>query len=129
MSDLTDEELDEWTDDCTADCTCESSRALREIRRHRAAQSASAERVRSVVREAFNSVHELAGHPAWPSVARYVASQLAVPVLSAEERDDLSYLVGWCNASAGDVTVERQRFDRGVAALDLLLDRLLGASR
>jgi hypothetical protein len=99
-----------------------------------AAQSASAERVRSVVMEAVlrgidaglvsrsrcaNVTDlEVLGH-----IADRVASQLAVPVLSAEERYDLSYLVGWCNASAGDVTVERQRFDRGVA----LLDRLLGA--
>lgn len=32
--------------------------------------------------------------------------------------DDLQYLAGWCHASAGDVTVDRPRFDRACLALE-----------
>ena len=58
-------------------------------------------------------------------VERLLDGATVAPVLSDEERDLLSYLVGWCNSSIGDVRVERNRFERSVA----VLDRLLGASR
>lgn len=43
------------------------------------------------------------------------------PVLSDPDRAALNYLLGWANASIGDVTVERERFEAGVTALERLL--------
>jgi hypothetical protein len=53
--DLTDEELADNLSIGAKDCSCTICRLGREVRRHRAAQTASAERVRATVRHALNT--------------------------------------------------------------------------
>jgi len=104
-----------------------AEKALEELLDRRAAQSASAEQVRSVVREAIIAVvaaeyrAPTAAITVADAIADRVVSQLGPVGLSEEDRKALNYLFGWCSASIGDITVERTRFERGVAALDRLL--------
>lgn len=84
----------------------------------------NAERVRSLVMDsAARVVGHLVREEDVEAIADLAAEQLAgVGIgLSAEERRQLAYLVGWCNASVGDVIVQPERFRDGIAALDRLL--------
>ena len=124
MSDLTDEELKEW--ESCGRTGGQVERMIVEIRRRRAAETASKERVREVVRATFELLQLGLTKYQTDVISQRVAEQLTAPVrLSDEDRNAIAYLAGWCNAELSEVTVERDKFERGVAALD----RMLGAAR
>ncbi len=133
MGDLTDDELASIERSLggpalVATSKSETCRMLAELKRHRAAQSASAERVRSVVRETLHA--RIACVAGWDGfspgsinrmvedVADRVASQLGPVGLSAEEREVLAIL-------RDDLQFTTPTH---AAVVRPILDRLLGAT-
>ncbi len=108
MSDLTDDRIEWMRTHAMSTNETEFQSVLLELQRHRAARSADAERVRSVVCDA--ACVEIGNHAGWTGVSDDVATvrlanriaaraakQLASAGLSLEERDDLDALLSSLN--------------------------------
>lgn len=126
MSDLTDERVESL---CRMACGhCSELQLAQEVKRRRAAETASKERVRKVVREALHRgematvLERLDG--ALDAIADRVAEQIADPVqISEEDRAALIWLREVVHYSADGV-------QHGNAARAWrVIDRLLGAAR
>jgi len=143
MSDLTDEELDDIKAGCSSrdgGCDVPVCRLAWEVRRHRSAQVASEELVRSVVRDAIGKYasyvegNPLGGHGHVANdIATRAAKQLAGTAVGLSEadridieqaRDYIASSTGW---NAFPDPAQAARVFPIVARWIALLDRLLGA--
>jgi hypothetical protein len=124
MGDLTDDELIGLSNSFSL----HARRAAVEIMRRRAAQAASAERVREVVREVFATVSERSGaefaQRHIEDIATRVASQLAAPAPLMNDNDHAT--LAWLRQLLGSIAY-RVAPER-VAAI-AMIDRLLAGAR
>jgi hypothetical protein len=117
---------DVWRELCAIDGSLRMLLSGRELK-ERAAQSASAERVRSVVIQAIDGATDAIGVVVRYRIADRVASQLAVPVLSAEERALLYQMRDAQLSALSSIGHLGDDVCRALNAKFALLERLLGA--